>query len=150
MKVGRAITWLNLISQESATTLSFTVNMPVYEYEAITVKLFDEQDNQLLEQVINPSKVNLPRAINTSLTAALEALPVKYEPVDVKFIEVAGIKWALGNLQAKEGSEQKGMQEGWRIAPFQWHGFCYDIETSTVSPNTYTYDPTKATEMLEL
>ncbi len=138
---------LKVATPSPATTLSFTVNMPVYEYEAITVKLFDEQDNQLLEQVINPSKVNLPRAINTSLTAALEDLPVKYEPVDVKFIEVAGIKWALGNLQAKEGSEQKGMQEGWRIAPSQWHGFCYDIETSTVSNKTYTYDPAKATEM---
>ena len=138
---------LKVATPSPATTLSFTVNMPVYEYEAITVKLFDEQDNQLLEQVINPSKVNLPRAINTSLTAALEALPVKYEPVDVKFIEVAGIKWALGNLQAKEGSEQKGMQEGWRIAPFQWHGFCYDIESSKVGSNTYTYDPNAATEM---
>ena len=138
---------LKVATPSPATTLSFTVNMPVYEYEAITVKLFDEQDNQLLEQVINPSKVNLPRAINTSLTAALEALPVKYEPVDVKFIEVAGIKWALGNLQANEGSEQKGMQEGWRIAPFQWHGFCYDIESSKVGSNTYTYDPNAATEM---
>ena len=138
---------IKVATPSPATTLSFTVNMPVYEYEAITVKLYDEQDNQLLEQVINPSKVNLPRAVNSSLVATLEALPVKYEPVDVQYIEIAGIKWALGNLQAKEGSEQKGMQEGWRIAPFQWHGFCYDIETSTVSNNTYTYDPTKATEM---
>ena len=138
---------LKVATPMPGTTLSFTVNMPVYEYEAITVKLFDESDAQLLEQVINPTKINLPRATNSSFTAALEALPVKYEPVDVKYIEVAGIKWALGNLQANEGSMEKGMQDGWRIAPFQWHGYCYDIETSTVSNKTYTYDESKATEM---
>lgn len=138
---------IRIDTPSAGTTVSFTVNMPVYEYAEITAKLFDEQDNMLLEQVINSTKVNLARATTTTLAFALEALPVKYEPVDVKYIEVAGIKWALGNLQALEGTQEKGMQEGWRIAPYQWHGFCYDVETSTVSNKTYTYDPTKATEM---
>lgn len=138
---------IRIDTPSAGTTVSFTVNMPVYEYAEITAKLFDEQDNMLLEQVINSTKVNLARATTTTLAFALEALPVKYEPVDVKYIEVAGIKWALGNLQALEGTQEKGMQEGWRIAPYQWHGFCYDIESSTVGSKTYTYDPNAATEM---
>ena len=129
------------------TTVSFTVNMPVYEYAAITVALYTDADKMIYEQVLNPTKVNMPRAVNSSLIASLDDLPVVYEPVDVKYIEVAGIKWALGNLQVLEGSKEKGMQDGWRIAPYQWHGFCYDIESSKVGNNTYTYNPDSATEM---
>lgn len=138
---------LKIATPSPGTTVSATINMPVYEYATITIKLFDENDNKLLEQVINGGKVNMVRSTATTFAATLEALPVVYDPVDVKYIEVCGIKWALGNLQALEGTMEKGMQEGWRIAPYQWHGFCYDIETSTVSNKTYTYNQEKATEM---
>ncbi|MBQ9137193.1 MAG: hypothetical protein IJX65_00980 [Alistipes sp.] len=43
-----------------------------------------------------------------------------------KYVEVAGIKWATGNLQYQvAGTADEGFATGWRIAPAQWHYFKY-------------------------
>lgn len=136
---------LKVETLSAGTTISFTVNMPVYEYNTVTVKLYDEKDVLLLEQVINELKFETYRAGMSSLTASLEALPEVYEPVDVEYIEVCGIKWAKGNLQVKQGATQKGMQDGWRIAPEQWHFFKYKeaydnaVEKGNGAPARYDY-----------
>ena len=63
------------------------------------------------------------------------------------YVKVAGVKWAKGNLQCYQNNGDAGFQDGWRLAPYQWHHFNYDLKTSTISKVTYTYDDTKATEM---
>ena len=63
------------------------------------------------------------------------------------YVKVAGVKWAKGNLQCYQNNGDAGFQDGWRLAPYQWHHFNYDLKTNTISKVTYTYDDTKATEM---
>lgn len=63
------------------------------------------------------------------------------------YVKVAGVKWAKGNLQCYQNNGDAGFQDGWRLAPYQWHHFNYDLATNTVGDNTYNYDDSKATEM---
>ena len=78
------------------------------------------------------------------------ALPrVDFQKANLRkdYVKVCGIKWAKGNLQCYEDNGDAGFQDGWRIAPAQWHHFKYDLKEYTIGKNTYTYDDTKATEM---
>ena len=132
---------------EAGTSIELPINMPVAEYTKLTATLYDEKDELVHSQQINDMTLSLDRATTTYVNSKLVGILERYDPVDVEFIEVCGIKWAKGNLQANQGSKQKGMQDGWRIAPAQWHGFCYDLMESTVDKVTYTYNPDSPTEM---
>jgi hypothetical protein len=63
------------------------------------------------------------------------------------YVKVAGVKWAKGNLQCYQNNGDAGFQDGWRLAPYQWHHFNYDLATNTVGDNTYKYDDSQAKEM---
>ena len=63
------------------------------------------------------------------------------------YVKVAGVKWAKGNLQCYQNNGDAGFQDGWRLAPYQWHHFNYDLASNVVGDKTYTYDDSKATEM---
>lgn len=57
------------------------------------------------------------------------------------YVKVCGIKWAKGNLQCYKDNGDAGFQNGWRIAPAQWHNLHYK-EASTASEgeaNSYGY-----------
>lgn len=78
------------------------------------------------------------------------ALPrVDFQKANLRkdYVKVCGIKWAKGNLQCYQNNGDAGFQNGWRIAPAQWHHLRYDLKESTIGDKTYTYDDTKATEM---
>lgn len=55
------------------------------------------------------------------------------------YVNVNGVKFAKGNLQYVSGAVQTGFQEGWRIAPSQWHHINYTLTKSTVV-NSNQYD----------
>lgn len=63
------------------------------------------------------------------------------------YVKVGGIKWAKGNLQCIQNEGDATFQNGWRIAPYQWYHFNYDLKENTIGGKTYTYDNTQATEM---
>ena len=132
---------------EAGNTPTFTVNMPVGEYPVFKASLYDAQDKLIHAQQLNEAALLMARATTSTFATKLVGLRERFDPVDVEFIEVCGIKWAKGNLQALKGEAQKGMQDGWRIAPYQWHNFGYDLTEVVVDKNTYTYNPDKATEM---
>lgn len=78
------------------------------------------------------------------------ALPrVDFQKANLRkdYVKVCGIKWAKGNLQCYKDNGDAGFQNGWRIAPAQWHHLRYDLKENTIGDKTYTYDDTKATEM---
>lgn len=41
------------------------------------------------------------------------------------YVKVCGIKWAKGNLQCIQNEGDATFQNGWRIAPYQWHNLHY-------------------------
>ena len=110
---------------DAGSAPSFTVNIPVAEYPIFNVSLYDEADELIHTQQINEASLLMSRATTSIFSSKMEGIIERYDPVDVEYIEVCGIKWAKGNLQAKQGVAQKGMQDGWRIAPAQWHFFKY-------------------------
>lgn len=132
---------------EAGNAPTFTVNVPVADYPKFTATFYDENDKVVHSQQLNESSLLMARATTSTFAYAIEGLRERFDPVDVEYVEVCGIKWAKGNLQAKQGEAQKGMQDGWRIAPYQWHGFVYDLAENTLSGKTYTYNPDKASEM---
>ena len=135
---------------DAGSTLAFTVNVPVAEYPVFNVSLYDEADELIHTQQINEASLLMSRATTSIFSSKLEGIIERYDPVDVEYIEVCGIKWAKGNLQAKQGVAQKGMQDGWRIAPAQWHFFkyleAYDnaVNKGGGSPVRYDYSNSQA------
>ena len=110
---------------EAGSTPTFTVNVPVAEYPKLTAYLYDDNDELIHQQQINEISLLMSRATTTTISSKMIGIVERLDPVDVEYIEVCGIKWAKGNLQANQGVSQKGMQDGWRIAPAQWHFFKY-------------------------
>ena len=56
------------------------------------------------------------------------------------YVNINGVKFAKGNLQYVKGAGQTGFQDGWRIAPAQWHHLNYKLKQSTISGNTNSYE----------
>ena len=68
------------------------------------------------------------------------ALPrVDFQKANLRkdYVKVCGIKWAKGNLQCYKDNGDAGFQNGWRIAPAQWHNLHYK-EASTASEGKAT------------
>ena len=134
---------INLI--EAGSTPTFTVNVPVADYPKFTASFYDEKDELVHSQQINEAALLMARATTSTFSSKVVGLVERLDPVDVEYIEVCGIKWAKGNLQAKQGVTQKGMQDGWRIAPAQWHFFKYKeaydnaVEKGNGVPTRYDY-----------
>ena len=100
--------------------------------------------------VIEGSEKKIKQSWNDVSTDNFIEFPrIDFKKADLRkdFVKVCGIKWAKGNLQCYQNNGDAGFQNGWRIAPTQWHHFNYDLASNTVGVNTYTYDDTKATEM---
>ena len=55
------------------------------------------------------------------------------------YVNINGVKFAKGNLQYVKDAGQTGFQDGWRIAPAQWHHLAYKLLNSTTG-NTTSYD----------
>lgn len=64
---------------------------------------------------------------------------IDFKKADLRkdFVKVCGIKWAKGNLQCYQNNGDAGFQNGWRIAPAQWHNLHYK-EASTASDGKAT------------
>ena len=54
------------------------------------------------------------------------------------YVKVCGIRWAKGNLQCIQNEGDATFQNGWRLAPTQWHHLTYTDNKETAT--AYTYD----------
>lgn len=59
------------------------------------------------------------------------------------YVKVKGVKWAKGNLQCIKGATGEGFQDGWRLAPAQWHHLTYEDNPSEAEAYAYTNNITK-------
>ena len=146
VKAVRGSRSLTISLVEAGTSLELPLNFPVADYTKLTATLYDENDKLIHTQQINDMTLSLSRATTTYVTSKLIGVLERYDPVDVEYVEVCGIKWAKGNLQVKQGTKQKGMQDGWGIAPAQWHFFKYKeaydyaVKTRNGEPARYDYN----------
>lgn len=55
----------------------------------------------------------------------MPAIDFKKANLRKDYVKVCGIKWAKGNLQCIQNEGDVTFQNGWRIAPYQWHNLHY-------------------------
>lgn len=122
--------------RESTITASFAV--PVGEYSSLIATAYDAagKDIGAVECLTTPINAQLADMRNISATLPKYA---PQEPIEGTVL-VAGIYWALGNLQHVEGSTDEGFQTDWRIAPEQWE--YANCENAGASGKAVTFKPT--------
>ena len=55
----------------------------------------------------------------------MPAIDFKKANLRKNYVKVCGVKWAKGNLQCIQNEGDATFQNGWRIAPYQWHNLHY-------------------------
>lgn len=55
----------------------------------------------------------------------MPAIDFKKANLRTNYVKVCGVKWAKGNLQCVQNEGDATFQNGWRIAPYQWHNLHY-------------------------
>ena len=103
-------------NKETTVTAGFAV--PVGEYGNLTAVQYDSNGKNIGETECLTAPHNARLAGLRSISATLPKYAPQ-EPIDGTAL-VAGIYWALGNLQHVAGSTDEGFQTDWRIAPDQW------------------------------
>ena len=63
--------------------------------------------------------------VSTDDFIAFPAIDFKKADLRKDYVKVCGIKWAKGNLQCIQNEGDATFQNGWRIAPYQWHNLHY-------------------------
>ncbi len=109
---------------KAPTMINVFLPLPVGEYSHITATAYNEKGNVLSESVV-ASLVSASRGLllsyNIDMPGASKPTPIPGT------VNVAGIYWALGNLEYEAGATAtNGFAEGWRIAPSQEHHFYMD------------------------
>lgn len=108
------------------------------EYSSLIATAYDAagKDIGAVECLTTPINAELADMRNISATLPKYA---PQEPIEGTVL-VAGIYWALGNLQHVEGSTDEGFQTDWRIAPEQWE--YANCENAGASGKAVTFKPT--------
>lgn len=93
----------------------------------VTVSVMTEKGKEFIKTVTLPSAMEFAQGDMTGFTVNMSATPEyieqTYEPIEGT-VNVAGIYWALGNLEYEfDGETSEGFATGWRIAPTQYHHF---------------------------
>ena len=93
----------------------------------VTVSVMTEKGKEFVKNITLPSAMEFAQGDMTGFTVNMSATPEyiekTYEPIEGT-VNVAGIYWALGNLEYEvDGTTDTGFAAGWRIAPTQYHHF---------------------------
>lgn len=126
--------------RESTVTVSFAV--PVGEYGSLIAAAYDAAGKNIGETECLTAPINARRAEMRTVNATLPKY-VPREPIEGTVL-VAGIYWALGNLQHVEGSTDEGFRTDWRIAPEQWEYI--NCENAAAAGKAVTFKPTDYTQ----
>lgn len=97
-----------------------------------TVTITTEKDTYIKQGTL-PSALSFTSGNITALKVNMSGVKGENESVveGPKYVEVAGIKWATGNLQYQVGGRTSdGFNDGWAIAANQAHFFGYESATS--------------------
>ena len=92
----------------------------------VTVSVMTEKGKEFIKTVTLPSAMEFAQGDMTGFTVNMSATPEyieqTYEPIEGT-VNVAGIYWALGNLEYEKDTTTEGFAAGWKIAPTQYHHF---------------------------
>lgn len=107
----------------------------------VTVSVMTEKGKEFIKTVTLPSAMEFAQGDMTGFTVNMSATPEyieqTYEPIEGT-VNVAGIYWALGNLEYENGgTTDTGFATGWRIAPTQYHHFYIGTSGNNTSITTY-------------
>lgn len=92
--------------------------------DEVTVTLLTNNDKKYIKKITLPKDLEFKSGVMTGLTVNMTAIK-EYNPIEMPdYVTVAGIKWAMGNLEYEvDGDTDTGFAAGWRIAPTQYHHF---------------------------
>jgi len=127
-------------NKESTVTLSLAV--PVGEYGSLIAVEYDAKGKNIGEVECLTAPITAGLAAMVSISATLPKYAPKL-PIEGTVL-VAGIYWALGNLQHVVGSTDEGFQTDWRIAPEQWE--YVNCENARASGTAVTFSATSYTQ----
>lgn len=126
--------------RESTVTVTFAV--PVGEYGSLTATAYDAAGKDIGQVECLTTPINAELADMRTISATLPKYAPQ-EPIEGTVL-VAGIYWALGNLQHVAGNTDEGFQTDWRIAPEQWE--YVNCENAAASGKAVTFSPTDYTQ----
>ena len=114
------------VTLPEAQTGDFSYYMSVWPVtldagSACTVTVVTNNDGVYTKEVVLPKVMELTSGDITAFTVNMAGVPnsnaAPEQPVEQpKYITVAGIKWATGNLQYEKDTTTDGFAAGWRIA----------------------------------
>lgn len=100
----------------------FDAPIPSADYDSLVVTAFNSEGNALTSQAMRYS-VSYGRGTRPTLAYTMVTPPVV---VEIPYVEVCGVKWALGNLSYDVAGGDKGFRDGWKLAPQQWYYYHYN------------------------
>jgi hypothetical protein len=124
-------------SSNSAIVTSITVTLPesqksdftyymscwpvtIPENDKVTITLVTENDKKYVKETTIPEDLAFTSGDITAFTVNMKGIKENNPIVMPEYVEVAGIKWATGNLwYDKDGDTKTGFENGWSIAPTQ-------------------------------
>lgn len=120
-----------------AVKASFDVPIPSADYDSLVVTAFNSEGKALTSQTMRYA-VSFGRGTCPELAYTMVTPPVV---IEIPYVEVCGVKWALGNLSYDVAGGDKGFRDGWKLAPQQWYYYHYN-QRPAFNKNSKPYNGT--------
>ena len=135
------------VTLPEAQTGDFSYYMSVWPVtldagSACTVVVATNNDGVYTKEITLPKVMELTSGNITAFTVNMAGIKdsnaTPEQPVEQpKYVTVAGIKWATGNLQYEKDTTTDGFAAGWKIAPSQEHHFQMGLSGDNTSLTSY-------------
>lgn len=127
-------------AESAPTMVNAFFALPVGNYAHLTATAYNKEGKKISEVVLG-TLIAASRGLLLDYQIEMPVMvPSKPAPIEGT-VNVAGIYWALGNLQyQKGGAADAGFAEGWRIAPSQEYFFHSETTKSGDIKNLTNYD----------
>ena len=135
------------VTLPEAQTADFSYYMSVWPVtldagSACTVTVVTNNDGIYTKEITLPKVMELTSGNITAFTVNMAGIQnsnvAPEQPVEQpKYVTVAGIKWATGNLEYEKDTTTDGFAAGWKIAPSQEHHFQMGISGDNTTLTSY-------------
>ena len=93
------------------------------EGEKCTVTVETTSEKTFVKEITIPEDLAFTTGDITAFTVNMKGIKDNSPIVMPDYVEVAGVKWAMGNLEYEKDTTTEGFAAGWKIAPSQYHHF---------------------------
>ncbi len=135
------------VTLPEAQTADFSYYMSVWPVtldagSACTVTVATVNDGVYTKEITLPKVMEFVSGDITAFTVNMAGVPnsnvAPEQPVEQpKYVTVAGIKWATGNLEYEKDTTADGFAAGWKIAPSQEHHFQMGVSGDNTTLTSY-------------